>query len=193
MKKNLIRNALVVALLLLIPLALTIRDGNVPNVGWNWSPSDFVFAFVVLFGASLVYELIAKKAKTTVYRLATIIAVLTGLALVWINAAVGIIGDSENPSHPMYLGVILIALIGVAISRLEPRGLMRAAFTTAFAQALVPVIMLVVWSPQTHFWGEPGVFGVFLLNTFFVTLWIVSGLLFRYESLKHRELVQQLG
>lgn len=47
--KRLIVWAAIVALLLLIPLVLTIRDGGIEGVGWNWTLSNFVFMGTLLF------------------------------------------------------------------------------------------------------------------------------------------------
>lgn len=77
----------------------------------------------------------------------------------------------------MYFGVISIGIIGAIISRLQPLGMARALFVTALAQALVPVIALTIWQPTS--WGAAGVFGVFVLNAFFVMLLVGSALLFK--------------
>ena len=164
--RRLIVWAIVVAAVLMIPLL-----GK-----WPWTGGDFVFGAVVLFGSALVYELVARKGGTTAYRAAVGIACATGLILVWINAAVGIIGD--GPVNLMYLGVLTIGFIGALIARFEPRGMALVLFATAMTQALVPVIALVVWMPDF----SPGVVPVFVLNAFFVTLWAVSALLFRHAA-----------
>ena len=62
-------------------------------MGWNWASFDFVFWGALLFGTGLTYELIARKGGTIAYRVAVGIACATGFVLVFINAAVGIIGD----------------------------------------------------------------------------------------------------
>ena len=54
---------------------------------------------------------------------------------------------------------------------------MRALFATALAQMLVPVIALIAWRPSLD--DAPGILGVFMLNAFFVMLFVVSALLFR--------------
>jgi hypothetical protein len=177
-RKRLMVWAFVVALILLIPLVLTIRDGGVEGVGWNWAFFDFVFMGALLFGAGLVYELVARKMSNGAYRAAVGLAVVAAVLLVWINAAVGIIGDGDLDSpNGMYFGVLAIGFIGALIARFRPHGMARALFTMAIAQALVPVIALVISKPA--FFDPPGVLGVFVLNTFFVLLWVVSALLFR--------------
>jgi len=172
--RSVIDVALGTAFILLIPLvAMQFTDEVV------WDLSDFAFAGILLFGAGLTYELIARKASNIVYRAAVGVAVVTALLLVWVNGAVGIIGDGGNPTTLMYFGVLAVGIIGAIIARLEPRRMARALFATALAQTLVPVIALIIWNPQVNSWGAAGVFSVFLLNTFFVILFVGSALLFR--------------
>ena len=72
----------------------------------------------------------------------------------------------------MYFGVLAVGVIGAIVARLQSSGMARALFATALAQALVPVIALIVWPPQIARWGAAGVVGVFLLNVFFVLLFV---------------------
>ena len=77
----------------------------------------------------------------------------------------------------MYWAVPAVLLIGSLISRFKPRGMARALFATAFVQALIPVIALII-SPEVS-WGNAGVIGVFVVNSFFAALFAVSAVLFR--------------
>jgi hypothetical protein len=162
------------ALILLIPLGLTLLGDGVDGQGWNWKLGDFMFAFVLLFGTGLAYELMARKSDNAAYRFAVGIAVVSALLLVWVNAAVGIIGD-DNPANVMYFGVIVVGIIGAIIARLQLHGMARTLFVMAIAQMLVPVIALIIW--KTDF--APGVVGVFALNGFFAALWLIAAWLFR--------------
>ena len=175
--KRLIVWAAVVALILLVPLNAMQFTEEV-----NWDLFDFVFAGTLLFGTGLAYELVARKGGTAAYRAAVGIACAATLLLVWVNAAVGIIGNEGNPANLMYFGVIAVGIISAFIARLEPRGMARALFVTALAQMLVPVIALIIWPPQITSWGAAGVVGVFVLNAFFATLFAGSALLFRRAS-----------
>jgi len=114
------------------------------------------------------------------YRAAVGVALAAVLLLFWVNGAVGIIGNENNPANLMYGGVLAVGIIGAIIARLQPHGMARTLFTMALAQALVPVITLIIW-PQVS-WGAAGVLGVFILNAFFVMLFVVSGLLFRHVA-----------
>lgn len=172
---TILRLSAIVGALLLIPLF-----GNTYVEGWNWSPFDFVFMGILLFGTGLAYELVAKRSATNAYRLATGVALAAALLLVWVNAAVGIIGD-DNPANLLYLFVPLIGIAGAVNGRFRPAGMARALFVTALAQALVPVVALILWSPQTVSWS-PGVVPVFGLNTIFVVLFAGAALLFRHAG-----------
>ena len=174
MRKDIIRIALVTACILLVPLvAMQFTEEVV------WDLADFAVAGVLLFGAGLTYELIARKAGHIAYRAAVGVAVAAALLLVWINLAVGIIGNEGNSANLMYIGVLVVGTIGALIARFQPHGMARALFATALAQTLVPVIALIIWNPQVNSWGAAGVLGVFGLNAFFVMLFVGSALLFR--------------
>ena len=60
--KNILRVAIGTGLILLIPLVLTLLGS------WHWRPSAFIFFFVLIFGAGLTYELVAKRMSNKAYR-----------------------------------------------------------------------------------------------------------------------------
>lgn len=171
--------AVVVALILLIPVV-----GMQVSDEWDWSPFDFIFATVVLFGAALAYELVAGRGGTAAYRVATGIAVATALVLVWINAAVGIIGDDDG-INLLYFGVLAVGLAGALIARFRPQGMARALFGMAIAQLLVPLIVLAIPDLRGLLMEPPGIVWIFVLNAIFAALWIGSGMLF-WQAGRHR-------
>jgi len=142
MQKNIMPIAIGTGFILLIPVLLTLL------AIWHWRPGALVLAFILLFGgAGLTYGLVAKKMMSNkAYRFAVGVALAAVFLLVWMNAAVGgILGD--DPANMMYLGVLLVGFIGAVIARLEPQGMSRALFATAFAMALVPAIALIIGTP----------------------------------------------
>ena len=174
MQKSIIHLALATVSILMVPLVAMQFTSEV-----NWDLFDFAFMGTLIFGTGLVYQLIARKAGTVAYRAAVGVALTAAFLLVWINGAVGIIGNEGNPANLMYFAVLAVGLIGAFIARLEPRGMARALFATALVQMLVPVIaLLILKSP----FGAAGVVGVFGLNGFFAMLFVGSGLLFRRAS-----------
>ncbi|HEX2853743.1 MAG TPA: hypothetical protein VHO24_10935 [Opitutaceae bacterium] len=156
-------------LVLLIPVFLTLL------ALWRWKPGAPILAVVLLAGsAGLIYKLVAKKIGNRTYRIGVGVAVATVFLLVWMSAAVGgILGD--DPANMMYFGVLLVGLAGAIIGRLEPQGMSRALFATAFAMALVPAIALLIGTPAVA--NRAG--AVFGLHAVFALLFAGSALLFR--------------
>jgi hypothetical protein len=169
--KSLLPVVLVPSFILLIPAAAMLFHAE----GWAWDAADFIIMWVLIASVMLAYKLVASKAASSAYRVGTGIALTTGLILVWINGAVGLIGSEDNPANLMYAGVLAVGVIGAIIARLEPLGMAWALFATALAQFLVPLIALILW--RTDF--SPGVPHVIGLNFFFVLLFAASAFLFR--------------
>lgn len=171
------RNILLIALgtifLLLVPVIGMQVSGE-----WNWTLSDFIFAFVMIFSTGLAFELVSTKGGTLAYRAAVGLALTASFSLVWINAAVGIIGDN-NSANMMYLLVILMGIVGAGFARLRPLYMARMLYGMAIAQMLVPVVAIMVWGSSIFL---PSVLGVFGITAFFAVLFVVSGFLFQQAS-----------
>jgi len=159
------------ALILLVPLIAMQFTEEV-----DWDVADFAIFGALLLGSGVTYELAARKTGNIAYKIAVGIAILAAFLLFWINGAVGLIGIEDNDANLMYHGVVLIGLIGAFVARFEPRGMARAMFATAIAQALVAVIALVAgWGSSGPIWPR----GVIGMTAIFVTLWLGSAWLFR--------------
>jgi len=155
-------------LLLLVAMPFTTEVNLVEIVAYG----------VILLAAAGTYELaLALRTRNSAYRIAVGVALAAAFLLGWVNGAVGIIGNEGQPANLMYSGLIAVGLIGALVARFQPRGLSRVLIVVAVAQALVPVIALIMW-PQVS-WGAAGMMGVFVLNAFFVLLFAGSALLFR--------------
>lgn len=73
-----------------------------------------------------------------------------------------------------------VLLFGAATARLRPQGMSRALFATAVAQAMVPVLAIVIWKPLVADEENlAGLMGVLFLNAFIVLLFVASAVLFR--------------
>lgn len=168
--------ALATASVLMIPLVAMMFTNEV-----NWNLFDFIVMGILLLGTGLTYVLISRVSDSIAYRAAVGVAVVAGLILIWMNLAVGLIGSEDNPANLLYVGVFAVGIIGAGIARFRPHGMARALLATAIAQALVPVIALIIFRPPVSF-GDPGVVGVFILNGFFAALFALSAWLFRRAS-----------
>jgi len=86
------RIALASILILLLPLVLTmanIASGGVEGQGWYWKPGDYIFGFIMIFGFSSLFVLIARKTNKK-HRLAVGLIVLLAFLWLWAEFAVGV-------------------------------------------------------------------------------------------------------
>lgn len=158
------------AALLLLPLVAMQFTDEV-----NWDAADFALAGVLLVGVGVAYELAVRTRGDIAYRIGAGLALAAALLLVWVNEAVGIIGSENNDANLMYFGVLAVGVVGAFIARFRPRGMARALFATALAQAAVAVIALIAGLGAPH----SGPFEIVALNGFFVALFAGAAWLFR--------------
>lgn len=157
--------------LLATPAAMMLQQVE----GWLWGPFDFVFAAVLLFGSTGLVDLAIRRGGSVAYRLGAALAVLAALLLIWINAAVGVIGNEDNPANLMFLGVILVALAGAVLARFEARGMARTMLAAcALTAAIAAAVPVANWGQ-----GEPsGTIGLVALIGGFAAMWGLSAALF---------------
>ena len=171
-----LRWVLITAAVLALPLLAMVFKLQVPdpgsgNEGVNWGPMDFLLMGVLILGSGLLFEYASVRAGSLAHKAAVAIAVAAGLFLIWVNLAVGMIGDEGNVANLMYVFVLFVALFGASIARFEPRRASLAMFATAAAHLLVVVIALVAsLGPELR------------ADAFFIGAWVLSGLLFRQAS-----------
>ena len=150
-------------LLPMVPLQFTSEVG--------WTALDFLFAAVMLALACGVYELATRISPNRSYRAGVGVAVVTGFLVVWVNAAVGMIGD-DNAYNVLFLGAMAVGMAGALLAWFRPAGMARALYATAATHGLVSVIALVAG------WDTRGA----LLSLCFVLPWLLSAGLFRQAA-----------
>ena len=172
---TILRWVLITAAVLAVPALamafnLAIPDpGGGARDGVDWGPMDFAVMGVLILGSGLLFEYASARIRSTAHRLAVGIAVLAAFGLVWVNLAVGFM-DVE-PANLMYVVVLVVALVGAAIGRFEPRHAAVAMFATAAAHAIVAAIGLIADLGPT----VPA-------DAFWIAGWLASALLFRQAS-----------
>jgi CHASE2 domain-containing sensor protein len=146
--------------------------------GWNWRPKAFVVVGALIFGIGFTYELVTRNRDAIAYRAGVGIAFAAGFLLLWGNF---VQMADVNPAAAMYFGVPVVGMIGVVVARLRPKGMARALFVTALAQALVLAavfIMMINRNNQVTSWTPPELRGIGG-NAFFVIVFAGSAFLFR--------------
>jgi hypothetical protein len=96
--KNIVRVVIIVGIILLIPLIMTIHDGAVEGVGWNWTPIDFITMGGILFIAGLAIDIAIRK-LTRVNRIIAVAIIVFAFLILWVELA------TDGVSHA--LGLLL--------------------------------------------------------------------------------------
>jgi hypothetical protein len=171
------KDYLIVALLPLALLLIPIT-GQLTVDGWNWTWSDFVFAWVVFSITTFFFRfLVSRPVANLSYKAGVALAVVAGFLIFWITAAVQIIGD-ENPGNLLYMLTLLGGFIGVCVARFRPAGLALVAFSMASALILIPAVSFLLWPVDFN----PGYAKVQLLSSGFAAMFIAAGLLLRHAA-----------
>jgi hypothetical protein len=118
----------------------------------------------------------SERPATRAYRAGAAAALGTAFLLIWVNLAVGIIANEDNPLNLIFFGVIATALIGSIAVRFRPDGMRRAMTVAAVVQGLIGIGVLLVGAGATE---PPGPVGLLILIEFFAGLWLLSAWFFR--------------
>lgn len=138
----------------------------------NWTGFDFLVFGIMLLVACATFELGLRMSNNTAYRAGMGLAALAGFLLVWINLAVGVIGDEDNPANLMFAAVLLTGGVLALAGKFRARAMVRALVATAVAQAIVGVVVIV---------GALGDEAIAVCAVF-ALLWLTSALLFRVAA-----------
>ena len=156
--------------LLLLPLVAMRFTDEV-----RWDGTDFVFAAVLIGSVGVGLELAMRRGPNASYRAGAALALVTGFLMVWINAAVSIIGGEGSQARPLFLGVAATALGASALARFRPSGMARAMAATAAAQVAAPVVAQLAGLGTSDAGGATK---AAVLTAGFAALWLASAYLF---------------
>ena len=133
-----------------------------------WGLEDFlaVGALLVALGSTIT---LAWRASTSgLYRAGVMLAALGGFTLIYINLAVGIIGDEQNPRNLVFFVIPAFGYVGALIGRFRALVMVRLLIGMAAVQfstvLLAPADILHIMIPFTGL---------------FVGLWLLSALMIR--------------
>jgi len=143
--------------LLLVPLLAMRFSGEVA-----WSTGDFLFAALVIGSAGLAYELAARTVSAKAYRAAVAAAVTGAVLVVWINGAVGFVGDEGDRANLVFYAVLGVGFVGAI-------GTLGRPAPMAWVMSAMAVLQVAVGISTARM--DP-------VTIFFTGLWILSAHLF---------------
>ena len=143
--------------------------------GWNWNPGAFVFVYVLFFATGMAFALIARRMNIWSYKAGVGLALAAGFGLGW--STMVHVADAGGPVHFVYYSVLVVGLVGAFLSRLKAQGLAYTLFAMAAIYGLIALILPSVAPSDV---ARNIAFG----HGIFMSMLIVSGLLFRHASLE---------
>ncbi len=151
----------------------------------NWDLLDY-FAFGTMVTVIVaIIALARRRTRNRAYRGAAVIAVLGAFFLVWVNGAVGIIGNEENEANLLFFGVLAIAFAGSVIARFRAKGMALALYATAIAQVLVAAFAIAMdLGAAGPIWPRD----ILVMTAVFSVFWLLSGWLFGRAAKHDRRL-----
>ncbi len=100
----------------------------------QWTVGDFLFAGLMFGIVGLIFELTVRVSSNWAYRSGVVFAVAAAFLNVWVNGAVGMIGDEDNAYNLLFLGVNVAAVAGIILARFQAAAMGRAMAVAAVAQ-----------------------------------------------------------
>lgn len=142
----------------------------------DWDVTDFLIIGAMLGCAGLAVELAVRASNHVAYRAGAVVAVGSTFLLIWVNLAVGFLGDEDNPANLMFAAVVGVAIIGSSIARFRPATMAVAMTATMASQILAGTVGLAagLGSP-----GWQGVYEAVMGTGLFGALWFLAASLFR--------------
>lgn len=128
-----------------------------------WGPLDFALAAALLGGVAGAWHLASRRTADARALAGTALALLTGLALVWINLAVGVIGGEGEAANLLFALPLGLAALSAIFARRRVALLLAAAATQVAIAAVA--------------WALGSAEGA-ILNLAFAALWGGAGRLF---------------
>lgn len=135
----------------------------------DWTPSDFVFAALLLGALGLGVEIAVRVARTRLHFAGLVLAALTGFLTLWSNAAVGILGNESEPVNTGFTILVLAALVAMLACRFRAEGLAWVMGAMAAGQYALGIAALFAMPGHAVEWG---------VLTVFAVLWGLSALCF---------------
>lgn len=141
----------------------------------NWGLGDFIFAGLMLAAFCGVVQLAVRCSSKAIYRWAMVLAALGGLAVIWVNLAVGIVASEDNDYNLVFLTIILAATAASVAVRIRAEAMAKIMPVTAIALLVALGVGQTLGSDELHDTRTAEWIGV----TMFAGMFALSAILFR--------------
>ena len=105
----------------------------------DWTLGDFLFAGMMLGGVGLALEFAVRISPNASYRIGAGVGLAASVLLIWVNGAIGYIGNEDNPYNFAFLAVVAIAFAGSIIAAFRPLGMAYTMLVAGIAHAIAGI------------------------------------------------------
>jgi len=124
--------------LLLLPAVAMLLGNEV-----DWGPLDFTLLTALLAALCGAIDVASRYSLSRSYRAGVAVAVIGMVLMVFVNIAVGIVGNEANPLNLIFLLIPALGIAGSVFTRFRASGMARSLEIMAVVQAGV---LLLAWS-----------------------------------------------
>ncbi|MEC9251244.1 MAG: hypothetical protein VX501_11385 [Pseudomonadota bacterium] len=143
----------------------------------NWDALDYMVALALLSASAAAYWIATRPARSVWHHLAVMIGAGGALLLLWMQLAVGLVGDGDHPINQAMGLVLVVSAIGALLSRFRASGMRTTLLVAAGTQMVLGALGFILL-PAMYFSD------IFLVTAFFSGLWTASAFLFHLACLK---------
>ena len=143
----------------------------------NWSPSDFVFAAILLGALGAGIDLALRMRGSWLRRLAIATFALASFLTLWINAAVGIIGDEDSINMGFTI-MVIAAIAAAALVRMRAPAMANILALAACVPMVLGVVATVTMPGHQVEW-----IGLAIVTAF----WLAPAAIFHLASRRERQ------
>lgn len=105
----------------------------------NWTAGDFLFAAIMIGLVGLAIEFAVRASRQGSYRLGFAVAVLASFLMIWVNLAVGIVGNENEPVNQWFFAIVGVFILGSFVARARAGAMKWVLIATAASQLAVGV------------------------------------------------------
>ncbi|WP_300974088.1 hypothetical protein [Sphingomonas sp. LHG3406-1] len=99
-----------------------------------WTPGDFIAMGIMLGTVGLAIEFLVRRSGNAFVRLGAVVGVVTCFLTIWVNLAVGMIGNEDDAYNQLFLIPILVFIGGAFVTRFRPSGMTIVMLIAAAVQ-----------------------------------------------------------
>jgi hypothetical protein len=115
----------------------------------SWNHVDFIVFALMLSMVCGCLEIVLRRSLSQNYLAGFAVALLASFLLIWVNLAVGIVGNEGNPVNLWFYAAPCVGVAWSFAARFRAGGMAQAMIAAAIVQAVVAIVVLTISKAHT--------------------------------------------